>query len=144
MSWRDGRQAVELGVLTDGLAGCAKCAIPPHLTHAEDILQCGLGAFLSVMCQNTNRQHKNIVPSEKRHGRIWDAYTKLALGNYYIIGTCIYIICKLLSGNSKNVCTYMYMCSCMPSFKPELETVPICDQTLVFFDLETTGLGRFN
>ena len=80
MSWRDGRQAVELGVLTDGLAGCAKCAIPPHLTHAEDILQCGLGAFLSVMCQNTNRQHKNIVPSEKRHGRIWDAYTKLALG----------------------------------------------------------------
>nr|XP_022290026.1 uncharacterized protein LOC111101728 [Crassostrea virginica] len=29
-----------------------------------------------------------------------------------------------------------------PSFKPELETVPICDQTLVFFDLETTGLAR--
>ena len=29
-------------------------------------------------------------------------------------------------------------------WKPELEAVPICDQTLVFFDLETTGLGRLN
>ena len=31
-----------------------------------------------------------------------------------------------------------------PNFKPQLKTVPIYDHTLVFFDLETTGLGKFN
>ena len=80
MSWREGRQVVELGVLADGLAGCAKCCIPLHLTHTVDILHCGLGAFLRVMCQNTTCKHKNIVPTGKRHGRIWDANTKLAAG----------------------------------------------------------------
>ncbi|XP_078337480.1 uncharacterized protein LOC111112391 [Crassostrea virginica] len=30
------------------------------------------------MCQNTTCQHKNIVPTGKRHGRIWDANAKLA------------------------------------------------------------------
>ncbi|XP_078328929.1 uncharacterized protein LOC111121070 isoform X2 [Crassostrea virginica] len=81
VSWREGRQVVELGVLADGLAGCAKCCIPLHLTHTVDILHCGLGAFLRVMCQNTTCKHKNIVPTGKRHGRIWDANTKLAAGS---------------------------------------------------------------
>ena len=63
---------VELSVLADGLASCAKCGIPLHLTHTVDILR--------VMCQNMTCQHKNIIPTGKRHGRIWDANTKLAVG----------------------------------------------------------------
>ena len=62
---------VQLGVLADGLAGCAKCGIPLHLTHTVDILHCGLGALLRVMCHNT---------TGKRHGRIWNANTKLVAG----------------------------------------------------------------
>lgn len=32
---------------------------------------------------------------------------------YYTTGTYIHIICKLVSVNSRNMCTYMYMYSCM-------------------------------
>ena len=59
---------VELSVLADGLASCAKCGIPLHLTHTVDILHCGLGALLRVMCQNTTCQHKNIIPTRSGMG----------------------------------------------------------------------------
>ncbi|XP_061171002.1 uncharacterized protein LOC133180520 [Saccostrea echinata] len=44
------------------------------------ILTCGLGSFLKVQCQNTTCQHVNKIATGKRHGKIWDANTKLATG----------------------------------------------------------------
>ena len=99
---------VELGVLADGLAGCAKCRIPLYLTHAVDILHCGLGAFLRVMCQNTTCQ-----PYGEAAWADLGCKYKTSSRYDYTTGTYIYIICKLMPVNSRNVCTYMHMCSCM-------------------------------
>lgn len=71
---------IELGVLADGLAGCQVCEIPLHLSHTQEVLHCGLGAFNKVLCQNTLCRHINTVSTGKQHGRIWDASTKLAAG----------------------------------------------------------------
>lgn len=67
-------------MLADGLSGCEKCGIPLHLSHSIGVLTCGLGSFLKVQCKNTICQHLNTIPTGKRHGKIWDANTKLATG----------------------------------------------------------------
>nr|XP_034331420.1 uncharacterized protein LOC117680512 isoform X2 [Crassostrea gigas] len=79
-SWREGRRVVELGVLADGLSGCEKCGIPLHFSHSIGVLTCGLCSFLKVQCKNTICQYLNTIPTGKRHGKIWDANTKLATG----------------------------------------------------------------
>nr|XP_034322437.1 uncharacterized protein LOC109617730 [Crassostrea gigas] len=79
-SWREGRRVVELGVLADGLAGCKECGLPLQLSHTQGIRDCGLGSFLQVRCRNLWCGHVNVIPTGKRHGRIWDANTKLATG----------------------------------------------------------------
>lgn len=71
---------VELGVLADGLAGCKECGLPLQLSHTQGIRDCGLGSFLQVRCRNLWCGHVNVIPTGKRHGRIWDANTKLATG----------------------------------------------------------------
>jgi hypothetical protein len=83
-SWRDGRLVVELGVLADGLAACKFCGLPLHLSHTQGVLHHGLGAFIKILCQNTSCARINTIPTGKRHGRIWDANTKLAAGTILI------------------------------------------------------------
>ncbi|XP_065944826.1 uncharacterized protein [Magallana gigas] len=85
-SWREGRRVVELGVLADGLAGCKECGLPLQLSHTQGIRDCGLGSFLQVRCRNLWCGHVNVIPTGKRHGRIWDANTKLATGHCSMIG----------------------------------------------------------
>lgn len=72
------RRVVELRVLAYGLSGCETCGIPLHFSHSIGVLTCGLGSFLKVQCKNTICQHLNTIPTGKRHGKIWDANTKLA------------------------------------------------------------------
>ncbi|XP_061195042.1 uncharacterized protein LOC133203237 [Saccostrea echinata] len=79
-SWREGRRVVELGVLADGLSGCKQCGLPLQLSHTQGIRDCGLGSFLQVRCRNLWCGHVNVIPTGKRHARIWDANTKLATG----------------------------------------------------------------
>lgn len=81
--WRKGRRVIELGVLADNL-DCKLCGLPLHLKHAVKINECGLGSILKIMCMNRNCNHLNNVPTGKRHGRIWDINSKVALGNIMI------------------------------------------------------------
>ncbi|XP_063400480.1 uncharacterized protein LOC134685041 isoform X2 [Mytilus trossulus] len=76
--WREGRRVVELGILADGLRGCAKCGLPLQLGHTTSILTCGLSAILKIPCSNTVCRHVNNIPTGKRQERIWDANVKLA------------------------------------------------------------------
>ena len=52
----------------------------PLVSRTLGVLHCGLGAFIKVLCQNTLCRHIKTVSTGKRHGRIWDANTKLAAG----------------------------------------------------------------
>ncbi|VDI64025.1 Hypothetical predicted protein [Mytilus galloprovincialis] len=81
--WRKGRRVIELGVLADNL-DCKLCGLPLHLKHAVKINDCGLGSILKIMCMNRNCNHLNNVPTGKRHGRIWDINSKVALAAIHI------------------------------------------------------------
>ncbi|XP_071168369.1 uncharacterized protein [Mytilus edulis] len=81
--WRKGRRVIELGVLADNL-DCKLCGLPLHLKHAVKINECGLGSILKIMCMNRNCNHLNNVPTGKRHGRIWDINSKVALAAIHI------------------------------------------------------------
>ncbi|XP_056004761.1 uncharacterized protein LOC125659810 isoform X2 [Ostrea edulis] len=76
--WRHGRTVVELGVLADALKACLNCGMPLQLTHAVDIQNYGLSAIIKIPCSNTCCQYLNNVPTGKKHGRVWNANTKLA------------------------------------------------------------------
>ncbi|XP_056013520.1 uncharacterized protein LOC130052467 [Ostrea edulis] len=78
VNWRHGRRVVELGVLADALKACLNCGMPLQLTHAVDIQTYGLSAIIKIPCSNTCCQYLNNVPTGKKHGRVWDANTKLA------------------------------------------------------------------
>ena len=71
---------VDLGLLADGLSACKKCGMPLQLTHCQGVINFGLSAMLKIACSNTKCNHLNNVPTGKRHGNVWDAYSKLAAG----------------------------------------------------------------
>lgn len=79
-------------MLADGLSGCETCGIPLHLSHTIGVMTCGLGSFLKVSCKNTICQHLNIIPTGKRHGKIWDANTKLATGTFSGLTDWIHVL----------------------------------------------------
>ena len=84
-AWRNGRREVELGVLVDALSSCQRCGLPLSLYNCVGINTHGLAATLRILCVNTSCQFKNVVPTGKKHGHVWDVNTKLAAGKYIFL-----------------------------------------------------------
>jgi len=80
-SWRYGRRVVELSVLADGLKACRLCSQPLHLADCVGETRYGLSGYLKVKCMYSECGLMNQIPTGSRHGKIWDANTKLASGN---------------------------------------------------------------
>ena len=57
--WREGRRVVELGVLSDQLAGCKMCSQPLSLQNCVGEKRYGLGTLLYVICDNKSCCHRN-------------------------------------------------------------------------------------
>ena len=57
--WREGRRVVELGVLSDQLAGCKMCSQPLSLQNCVGEKRYGLGTLLYIICDNKSCCHRN-------------------------------------------------------------------------------------
>ncbi|CAC5412103.1 unnamed protein product [Mytilus coruscus] len=80
--WRVGRRVVELGVLADGLAACKKCGLP---FLCSTINSYGLATILKIVCANTACLNTNLIPTGKRHEKVWDVNSKLAAGKHFVV-----------------------------------------------------------
>ena len=79
-NWQTGRRLVELDILASGLKACHSCSLPIHLHNTVASRNFGLACVLDVMCNSCGAV--NAVHTGRKHGKIYDMNTKLALGKY--------------------------------------------------------------
>ncbi|KAH3801145.1 hypothetical protein DPMN_154791 [Dreissena polymorpha] len=76
-SWKVGRRVVELETLAESLSGCSSCQVPINLLNTVGSRDFGLACVLDILCCNCGAI--NNVATGRKHGRVYDMNTKLAL-----------------------------------------------------------------
>ncbi|XP_052218734.1 uncharacterized protein LOC127836272 [Dreissena polymorpha] len=76
-SWKVGRRVVELDTLAESLSACSSCQVPIYLLNTVERRDFGLACVLDIPCCNYGAI--NNVASGRKHGRVYDMNTKLAL-----------------------------------------------------------------
>ncbi len=69
-SWKYGRRVAEFKVLLDNLKSCVRCNLGPIPLMSHNIvgeMQCGLGGYLYVQCQNQDCMAVNLAAYGKQH-----------------------------------------------------------------------------
>ncbi len=71
-SWKTGRRVIELEVLLGNLSQCKQCHLGPIPLMYSNIIgemQCGLGGYLHIQCQNPQCLSVNKVAYGKLHSK---------------------------------------------------------------------------
>ncbi|XP_052212333.1 uncharacterized protein LOC127831382 isoform X2 [Dreissena polymorpha] len=76
-SWKVGRRVIELDTLAESLSGCSSCQVPINLLNTVGSRDFGLACVLDILCCNCGAI--NNVATGRKHGRVYDMNTKLAL-----------------------------------------------------------------
>ncbi|XP_052260702.1 uncharacterized protein LOC127864846 [Dreissena polymorpha] len=136
-SWKISRRVVELDTLAESLSACSSCQVPMNLLNTVGSRDFGQACVLEIQCSNCGAI--NNVASGRKHDRVYDMNTKLALGIQRTVQEVRAgpTYCSNIEDQDVEVTTLP-----PPVPKPGQAGLDTTGKEFVFFDLETRGLER--
>jgi len=82
VGYKIGRRVVELDTLTESLLACSACQVPMNLLNTVESRDFGQACVLDIQFSNCGAV--NNAATGRKHGRVYDMNTKLALGKTFL------------------------------------------------------------